>query len=360
MTNLIRHRNIHKNIIRLLYTNVNIFMNKLLIICGPTATGKTGLGLKLAKKFGGEIISADSRQVYLGMDVVTGKDLPTNSKLEIRNYKLKIKDKKYNIGFRLKEGIPIWLVDVCRPDQDFSVSHFVKFANKVMGNIRKRGKLPIVVGGTGLYIKALTEKIETIDVRPDLALRRDLADRTVKELQQILKKLWPSKFQAMNKSDINNPRRLTRAIEIAHKLKKTNDLMVSLNKDSKQNLDVHIIGLTAGNKFLCNKIQTRIKDRIKRGAVTETKKLIKKYGLNNQIIASTLGYKQLIMYCLGKVSFEKMINSWQLAEQSYAKRQVTWFNKEKQICWFEAAPENYLKIEKDVSLWYDKQNAEES
>ena len=335
-------------------------MDKLLIICGPTATGKTGLGIKLAKKFDGEIISADSRQVYLGMDVVTGKDLPVNSKLEIRNNKLKIKDKKYDVGFRLKEGIPIWLLDVCRPDQEFSVSHFKRFAELVIKDIKARGKLPIVVGGTGLYIKALTEQIETIDIRPDLALRGDLAVRTVKELQQILKKLWLAKFQAMNKSDIYNPRRLTRAIEIAQRLKETNDLKKSLKKISKQNLDVHIIGLTASNKFLSDKIQARIKDRIKRGAVAEAKRLIKKYGLNNQIIASTLGYKQLIMYCLGKVGFEETINSWQLAEQSYAKRQMTWFNKEKQICWFEAGLKNYLEIEKDVSLWYDRQNAEES
>ena len=157
-------------------------MGKILIVCGPTATGKTALASQLAKKFDGELISADSRQVYRGMDVVTGKDRP---------------------------DVPIWLYDVVNPDEEFSVSHWIKLARRAINDISKRGKLPIIVGGTGLYIHALLHPLETITIPPDRALREQLQEQSVKELQQMLTR------GSMNNSDWNNPRRLRNPDTIA-------------------------------------------------------------------------------------------------------------------------------------------------
>ena len=149
-------------------------MNKLLIICGPTATGKTSLGIKLARKFNGEIVSADSRQVYKGMDVATGKDLPVGSKYQVSS----IKYQKIRAGYYLFEGIPVWMLDVVEPNQEFSVAQYIDLGQKVMVDIWRRKKAPIVVGGTGFYIKGLIDGIETLGVEPNWELRNRLEKLT--------------------------------------------------------------------------------------------------------------------------------------------------------------------------------------
>ena len=146
-------------------------MARLLIICGPTATGKTALAIEIAQKYHGEIVSADSRQVYEGMDIGTGKDIPKNSKFQISNIKLNEKFNTCNIGFREKEGIPIWLVDVVEPDYQFNVGEYRNLARIVIQDIWNRGKLPIVVGGTGFYIHSIQSNAEFIDIPPDPKLR---------------------------------------------------------------------------------------------------------------------------------------------------------------------------------------------
>ena len=162
---------------------------KLLIICGPTATGKTALAAKLAKKFNGELISADSRQVYRGRDLETNKERPASP-----------------AG---GPDVPIWLYDVVNSGEEFGVSQWVKLARLAIENIPKRNKLPIVVGGTGLYIKALLEPFETIDIPPDFKLRKK--NLSVQQLQRMVPR------GNMNESDWNNPRRLIRKIEIGGK-----------------------------------------------------------------------------------------------------------------------------------------------
>ena len=189
-------------------------MNKLLFIVGPTATGKTALALSLAKKFGGELISADSRQVYRGMDIGTGKDLPSNSELRIMNYELGIRSKKLKIGYRKRDEVPIWLVDIVEPDYVFNVGEYKHLAGEIIQDIQARKKLPIVVGGTGLYVRALLRPWDEIFIPPNAILRRKLDKLTVEELQIELKKITAEKFESMNHSDQNNPRRLIRAIEI--------------------------------------------------------------------------------------------------------------------------------------------------
>ena len=154
---------------------------KVLVVCGPTGVGKTSLALRLAKKFDGEIISADSRQVYKEMDIGTGKDHP--------------------------EEMKIHLIDVVIPNQEFSVAQYVDLAWKAIKDIWKREKLPIIVGGTGFYIKGLIDGIETLGVPPDWKLRKKLSNLDIKKLREILEKTCPERMRGMNESDRNNPRR---------------------------------------------------------------------------------------------------------------------------------------------------------
>jgi tRNA dimethylallyltransferase len=263
-------------------------MDKVLVICGPTATGKTALAAQLAKKFDGELVSADSRQVYRGMDVTTGKDRP--------------------------EGVKIWLYDVVNPDEEFSVSHWVERAREAVADIQKRKKLPIVVGGTGLYIRALLHPLETIDVPPDKKLRERLKTKSVSELQAMLER------GDMNDSDWNNPRRLQRRIEIGSK---------RLQGDSLKLWDALQIGLTAPIAELDNRIDARMDAR-------------KKAGLEKEIM------------CLQNYSSElPAMSAIGVNEHAYAKRQLTWFKKQKDIRWFDVSKAGYKKeIESVVRAWY--------
>ncbi len=223
-------------------------MVKLLIVCGPTATGKTTLAAELAKTFNGELISADSRQVYMGRDLETNKERP---------------------------NVPIWLYDVVHPGEEFSVSHWVKLARLAIADVRNRKKLPIIVGGTGLYIKALLQPFETMDVPPNKKLREK--HLSVQELQKMVVR------GDMNDSDWNNPRRLIRRIETAE--------VKSLQGDSLKAL---IIGLTASLPVLYRRIDDHVKERIRRG--------MKEIPSN---------------------------------EHAIARKQLTWFKKQKGIHWFD-------------------------
>ncbi len=326
-------------------------MNKLLIICGPTATGKTDLGIFLAKKFDGEIVSADSRQVYRGMDIITGKDIPPNSELRTKNLELNIKDEKYSVGFRLKERIPTWLVDIVNPDYTFNVSEYRQLVHKVITDIWLRNKLPIMVGGTGFYIQSITGPIDTIDIPQDSKLREFLDKLPKKELQEKLKNLDKKKWKEMNNSDRNNPRRLVRAIEIAN-WKKENTFSENKEKTPKFQ-SLLVIGLAADKKTLYQRINQRIESRLKEGVLKEVKKLISKNYLDNLPSLSSTGYKELKNHIEGKIKLEEALKIWKNREHAYARRQMTWFKKDGRIVWFGIVDGDYInKIEKRVQEWY--------
>ncbi len=292
--------------------NSNRGKNKLLIICGPTGTGKTKLALSLAKQFHGELVSADSRQVYKGFDALTGKD-------------------------RCAE-IPIWLYDVIEKGESFSVADFRARALPVIYDIRKRGKLPIVVGGTGFYLKALTEPMHTITIPPNNLLRFTLASLSREDLQKKLSIIDFDKFKKMNQSDIHNPRRLIRAIEVAT-WKQNN----TTNTQLKQfNSDVYWIGLMDSMVTLKNIIQKRIKHRWN-NAMNE---------FDNKEI-DVLGYRHLSQFMHGRISKKDAINGWTRAEYQYAKRQMTWFRKQKDVHWFTVSePQVNKNISIAIKSWY--------
>jgi tRNA dimethylallyltransferase len=321
-------------------------MKKILIICGPTASGKTTLGLSLAKKFNGEIISADSRQVYRALDIGTGKDLPQNSKCQMPNSNLGENVCFYEIG-----GVRVWGYDLVEPHKDFSVSAYVKFVKRIIGQIWQERKLPILIGGTGLYIKGVIDGIATSFVPPNKSLRMNLEGKRVEELFETLAQLDSIKAGSMNISDKKNPRRLIRAIEIAQYKLEGKDVFEKHSAGIGES--VLFIGLTDEKRALQARIEKRVDERIKNGIEAEVKKLLDEgVGWDSQAMKS-LGYRQWQDYFESKKSQKEVIRLWKQEEKQYAKRQMTWFKKDKRISWFNSSDSKLSKkVEKLVQKWY--------
>ena len=324
-------------------------MTKLLVICGPTATGKTSLGVILAKKFNGEIVSADSRQVYKGMDIGTGKDLPANSKLKIGNWKL---------GYYLIQGIRVWGYDLVSPKDEFSVSKYLKFAQKIISDIEKRGKLPILVGGTGLYIKGVVDGIPTVNVPINKKLRKNFENLSTDQLYEHLSQIDSFKAGAMNSSDKRNPRRLIRAIEVATWMIDNSKKDLPQNKKS---FDTLFVGLTAPPAFLEKRINNRVEARVKKGFEKEIKTLIDSgVDWNDQSMMS-LGYRQWRDYAEGAVERDAALSEWKKEERKYARRQIVWWKRDMRINRFDITESKYWKkVEKLVEKWYTISYAKKS
>lgn len=309
-------------------------MSKLLVICGPTTTGKTSLAVKLTKKFNGELISADSRQVYKGMDIGTGKDQP--------------------------KGIKIHLINVIKPNQEFSVSQYYHLAWQAIRKIWKKGKLPILAGGTGFYIKAVVDGVATKDISPNPKIRQGMKDWKTSELYQYLENLDPFRAASLNKSDRNNPRRLIRAIEIAA-FRKENP---GWQPEKHKRPPVLFIGLKANYKELYQRIDKRVFQRVKMGAEKEVKSLIKKGYSWDLPAMNSMGYIQWKPFFEGKTSKEEVIKRWQFAEHAYARRQMTWFKKalrQTQGHWFDISQKRWQdRVVKLVREWLAKENAQKS
>ncbi len=300
-------------------------MDKVLVICGPTGVGKTGFGLEMAKKFNGELISADSRQVYKGMDIITGKDLPAKIKAQRSN----IEWKDRNLCFYEIQGVKFWLYDIVNPDEDFNVSFWNECARLVITDILSRGKFPIIVGGTGLYIKSLTHNLDNISIPPDDILRKKLELLDTESLFHQLKSINSQRADSLNNSDRHNPRRLIRAIETSSGNISTNEF---------NNYKFLQIGLTASLVELENRITARVEERICNGALKEYEDMKKRYD-NRLPSMSTLGYKNWL--------------NWLQDEKKYAKRQLTWFKKYPEIKWFDINSKSWkTEAENTINTWY--------
>ena len=299
---------------------------KLLVICGQTGTGKTSLAIFLAKKFNGELISADSRQVYKGLDIGTGKDLDEVKKSNVR----------------------VWGYDLVDPKKNFSVGNYIRFAQKTISDIQKRGKLPILVGGTGLFIKGVIDGIPTAFVPRNMKLRKNLEDKSPNELFEMLAHMDPIRAGAMNVSDRLNPRRLIRGIEVA-----TMGLEGKKPRFFGPKYEALEIGLYAPSSLLSEKIRKRVDKRIKAGVESEVKKLLNMgVGWAHQSMTS-LGYRHWKDYFEGNVPKNEVIEGWKREEKKYAKRQLTWFKKDKRINWFDVSNRGFEKnVEELVKKWY--------
>lgn len=275
---------------------------KLIVILGPTATGKSDFAVRLAKKMKhAEIISADSRQVYKGLDIGSGKI----TKKEMR-------------------GVPHHLLDVADPKKVFSVSDYQKLAHKAIAEIIARSNTPILVGGTGLYIDAVVYGTVFPEVPPNKILRKKLESKTTVALFKMLQKLDPARAKTI---DAQNPVRLIRAIEIAKALGKVPTFK------QKEQYDTELIGLTLPDDVLKKKINNRLLARMKIGMVREVSNLHKK-GLSWKRLESFgLEYRFIAQYLQKKISKQELLIELEKAIWQYTKRQMTWFKRNKKIIW---------------------------
>ena len=277
----------------------NSLKNKVIAVVGPTASGKTKFAVELAQKIGGEIISADSRLVYKGFDIGTAKP-----------------------SIEERGGIPHYMIDIAEPEEDYSAGLYANEAKKVINDIRSRGKIPIVAGGTGLYINILLMNYDLPKVEPDYELREQL--RAQEDLSGILAAIDPAAAQNIDKND---RKKLIRAIEI---VKKTGRPLAP--KINNPEYDVEWIGLNYPRDVLYERINMRVDEMINSGLVDETKKLLQKHGRIPNLLY-TIGYQEVIQYLDGEFTLEEAVDKLKQNTRRYAKRQLTWFRKNPEIKW---------------------------
>jgi tRNA dimethylallyltransferase len=288
-----------------------IGLPKILAVLGPTSSGKSDLAVLLALKFDGEIVSADSRQVYRGLDIATGK-----------------------ITGEEMHGVPHHLLDVSDPKEQYSVSYFKRDAEKVIDDILARKKLPIICGGTMQYINAITENYITPETLPDEKLRNELVKKSNEELFAELKKLDPRRAE---KIDRNNPRRLIRAIEIVRSQGTVPEIPALPKK-----YDTLKIGIITDKKILRARIQERVEKRLKLGMIEEAKKL-HALGLSFERMRELgLEYRYLADYLEEKISEEKLKEEICFKDWQYAKRQMTWMKRDADIQWLPLEKTNVI------------------
>lgn len=285
---------------------------KVLVILGPTATGKSDLAVRLARKFNGEVISADSRQIYEGMDLGTGKI----TKKEMR-------------------GVPHYMLNIVKPNSVYNVSKYKIQAQKIIRDILKRQKLPIICGGTGFYIEAVVNNTTLPDVPPNPKLRKELEPKTCEQLMNILIKLDKKISQTI---DSKNKVKIIRAIEIAKELGSVPAIKSEPLYNSVQ------IGLITPDIILKERIYLRLISRIKAGMLNEAKKLHNQ-GLSWRRMDNLgLEYRYMAKYLNGQITKEQMINELNSKIWQYARRQKTWFRRNKSIKWYQVGPQTNQKI----------------
>ena len=318
----------------------------MLVIYGPTATGKTTLAIELAQKYNGELISADSRQVYRGLDIGTGK-VSFTSKIGKHQ------------GFWIVDDVKIHGFDLVNPGQRFSVADFLTFANSSIVQTIKLNKLPIIVGGTGFYIKALINGIGSIGIPLNPKLRQQLEKLSTTDLYQKLLEINPKRAQSMNDSDRKNPRRLIRAIEIAtyNKKLKTRNLKRKIIHYQLPTTNYQLVGLTAPNFYLYNRSDKWLEERLSHGMVDEVKNLLDQKVKPQWLDYLGLEYRWLTRYLLGQITKEEAINRLRGDIHSFIRRQKTWFRQFPNIYLFDISKPSWRqKLEKIVSLCYTQTN----
>lgn len=273
----------------------------LIVIIGPTASGKSALAVRLAKKFGGEIISADSRQVYRGLDIGTGK-----------------------ITQREMQGVPHHLLSVVSPKRQFSIAEFQRLAGKAIGDITRREKVTFLVGGTAFWIDALAYGMRFPTVPPNETLRKRLGKKSAPELFQILKRLDPARAKTIERQ---NPRRLIRAIEIAKAIGRTPKVK------RQRPYRTFWIGLNPPKVILKKRIEIRTGRMLARGLVAETRSLIRARVPKSRIREFGFEYRAVLDHLAGKYTRSQLINAIVRASLDYARRQMTWWKRNKSIRW---------------------------
>ena len=305
-------------------SNLNINFD-LITITGPTATGKTSFATHLTKEIQGEIISADSRQIYKRMDIGTGKDI-----------------EDYNIE---GETVPYHLIDIKEPGYQYNVFEYQSDFLKVYNDIRERGKMPVLCGGTGMYIEAVLKGYKLINVPVDEDMRGKLNEKTLDELIKIL----ASYKEIHNNSEIENKKRAIRAIEIEIYYKKNPGIDFSFPK-----INPIILGVKFERKIVKQRITERLKQRLENGMIEEVKALLDEGITPDQLIYYGLEYKFITQHIIGDLSYNELFEKLNIAIHQFSKRQMTWFRRMERngfvIHWFDGYMPMEEKIAKALKL----------
>ncbi|MBR5478819.1 MAG: tRNA (adenosine(37)-N6)-dimethylallyltransferase MiaA [Clostridia bacterium] len=282
-------------------------MQKIVCIVGPTASGKTKLGIELCKKLSGEVVSADSMQIYKGMDIGTAKP-----------------------SLEERDGVPHHLFDIVDANEAYSVSRFVEDADRAIEDIANRGKLPVIVGGTGLYIDALIRGGGFAEYDEDY--RAYLMSKTPEELFDMLRQVDPLSAERLHLKDI---KRITRALEIFHLSGKTIGEHNEMTQKLPPRYDAKIIGLTCQDRqILYDRIEKRVDEMLEMGLVEETEKLLSSGISETATSMQAIGYKEIIPAIKGEMSLDDAVLLLKQATRRLAKRQLTWFRRDMRIKWF--------------------------
>jgi tRNA dimethylallyltransferase len=310
---------------------------KIIVIMGPTASGKSGVAIKLAQKFNGEIISADSRQVYCGMDIGTGKVMRDSNSHQpsVTGHQ------KY-----ISEGIVHHLIDVAPPMEDFNISHFKTFANIAIEEILAKGKIPIICGGTAFWIDAIVKNTSIPEVAPNIELREKLQQESVEELFLHLQKLDPERAANI---DSKNKVRLIRAVEICAAIGKVpaQDTIHNIQNTKYKFLE---IGISTEREKLNEKIQKRLDERFDDGMIKEVEDLHKNGVEYEWMERIGLEHRWISRFLQDKVELEEMKKLLYFDIIHYAKRQMTWLKRNKNIIWLE----DYQDIKNEVKKFLEK------
>lgn len=297
----------------------------LLLVTGPTASGKTSLAATIAQRIGGEVISADSRQVYRGMDLGTGKD--------------------YDDYVVNGERVPCHLIDIAEPGYKYNVFEYQRDFNRIYSDLRKRNVFPVVCGGSGMYADSIITGYKMFEVPPDSGLRIELEKKSMEELKEIL-----LTFKNLhNNTDTDNKKRLIRAIEIEHSSKNSHK-----NGSDFPQVKALLIGILFEREMRRKRISERLKERLRSGLVEEVRQLIENGVNTDTLIYYGLEYKFITHYLTGKISYDEMVSDLEIAIHQFAKRQMTWFRgmerKGITIHWIDGK----LPMEEKVKIVLDK------
>ena len=298
---------------------------KAIVICGPTASGKTSLSIELAKKINGEIVSCDSMQIYKDMTIGTAK--PTIDEMQ---------------------GIKHYLIDFISPEERYSVADYKRDATKAMKEIISKGKVPIVVGGTGLYLEALIYNIEYNEIETDLKYREELEKIEEAEgLEKLYKMANEIDKKAMEKISHKDKKRSFRVLEIYHSTGKTKTELEIESRRNEPEFDYLLFGITMDREKLYDRINKRVDLMMEQGLIEEVENLLKKYK-DFPTAMQGLGYKEVVEYLKGITTKEEMIEKIKMETRRYAKRQLTWFRKYKNLIWIDGL--NDLQNNIDIIL----------
>ncbi|MBQ3553624.1 MAG: tRNA (adenosine(37)-N6)-dimethylallyltransferase MiaA [Clostridia bacterium] len=294
---------------------------KIVVVAGPTGTGKTRLSVALAKQFGGEVISADSMQIYKGLDIGSAKVTPEET-----------------------EGIPHHLIDILEPDETFSVAQYVQKANEAAEDILERGKLPILCGGTGLYISSFVDNVKFTESQTDFSLRERLMseaeEKGTEVLWQRLAELDPKAAEAVHP---NNVKRVVRALELYESTGLTLSEQNARSKLIESPYEPVMLALTGERELLYERINLRVDRMVAAGLFEEVKALSDSGMTRSMQSMQGIGYKEVLSCFEGECELSECIELIKKNSRNYAKRQLTWFKRDERYQWFDISEENFLE-----------------